>query len=77
MFTNSSGWTVRPSSLGTKPKRIFDPGKKEDLLEYRYFITKGRWKSKICPFQLLWPYLDIPSMLHEMVAKHYVTKELK
>jgi hypothetical protein len=50
---------------------------RDDILEYKHFIIKGHWKSGSCPFQLQWPYLTIPNMLHEMVARHYVTKELK
>lgn len=72
-----NGYNIGPSTLGIKPKRIFDPRNRDDLLEYRHFITKGSWKNGTCPFQLQWPYLTIPNMLHEMVARHYVTKELK
>jgi hypothetical protein len=72
-----NGFNIQPSTLGILPKRIFDPRNREDLLEYKHFITKGKWKNGTCPFQLQWPYLTIPNMLHEMVAKHYVTKELK
>ena len=72
-----TGMSIGPSTLGIKPKRIFDPRNREDLLEYKYFITKGHWKSGSCPFQLQWPYLTVPNMLHETIARHYVTKELK
>jgi len=77
MVKTSSGYTLQPSTLGTIPKRIFDPRRQEDLVEYKHFVTKGTWKGKVCPFQLQWPYLNIPTMLHEMVAKHYITKEFK
>ena len=72
-----NGFNLQPSTLGTAPKRMFDPRNKQDLLEYKHFITKGNWKNGTCPFQLQWPYLSIPTMLHEVVARHYVTKELK
>ena len=72
-----NGHTIGPTTLGIAQKRYFDPGKLEDLLEYKHFVTKGRWKNSTCPFQLQWLYLTIPNMLHEMVARHYVTKELK
>ena len=72
-----NGHTIGPTTLGTAEKRYFDPGRTEDILEYKYFVTRGRWKNSTCPFRLQWPYLTIPNMLHEMVAKHYVTKELK
>ena len=65
------------SNLKPQPKRIFNPKNREDLLEYRHYVTKGTWKNGICPFELHWPYVSIPHMLHELVAKHYVTKELK
>jgi hypothetical protein len=72
-----NGYRLGPTTLGVAPKRYFDPRKVEDLLEYKHFITKGNWKHGTCPFQLQWPYLTIPNMLHEMIARHYVTKELK
>jgi hypothetical protein len=72
-----NGHTIGPTTLGAVEKRYFDPRNRADLLEYKYFVTKGRWKNSTCPFRLQWPYLSIPNMLHEMVAKHYVTKELK
>lgn len=72
-----NGHVMGVSTLGIKPRRVFDPKNRDDLLEYKYFITKGHWKGGSCPFQLQWPYLTIPNMLHEMIAKHYVTKELK
>jgi hypothetical protein len=72
-----NGHTIGPTTLGAVEKRYFDPRNREDLLEYKYFVTKGRWKKSTCPFRLQGPYLSIPNMLHEMVAKHYVTKELK
>jgi len=71
-----TGHTIGPTTLGTKPKRIFDPKSREDLLEYKHFITKGNWKNGSCPFVLQWPYVSIPYMLHEIIARHYVTKEL-
>ena len=72
-----NGYRLGPTTLGVAPKRYFDPRKLEDLLEYKHFITKGNWKHGTCPFRLQWPYLTIPNMLHEVVARHYVTKELK
>lgn len=72
-----NGHVMAPSTLKVTPKRYFDPTKLEDLLEYKHFITKGRWKNYTCPFILEWPYLTIPNMLHETIAKHYVNKELK
>jgi len=72
-----NGHTIGPTTPRTAAKRYFDPGRSEDILEYKYFVTRGRWKNSTCPFRLQWPYLSIPNMLHEMVAKHYVTKELR
>ena len=69
-----NGYRLGPTTLGIAPKRYFDPRKLEDLLEYKHFITKGNWKHGTCPFRLQWPYLTIPNMLHEVVARHYVTK---
>jgi hypothetical protein len=71
-----TGHTIGPTTLGIKPKRVFDPKSRDDLLEYKHFITKGNWKHGSCPFVLQWPHVSIPYMLHEIIARYYVTKQL-
>ena len=54
------------------PKRIFNPASKEDLAVYRSFITTNSWSGKTCPFELVWPFLNIPHQLATQIAEHAV-----
>ena len=56
------------------PKRVFDPSKKEDLAVYKNYITEHSWGKTGCPFELEWPYLDIPTMLSNKIAAAAVAK---
>ena len=51
-------------------KRIFDPKKTEDLKAYRNFLRKNNWGKHGCPFELEWPWLNIPCMISHKIAKH-------
>jgi hypothetical protein len=55
-------------------KRLFDPKKKEDLAEYRRYVKTRGWGSKGCPFELEYPYQDIPNMLAQKISKYAVEK---
>jgi hypothetical protein len=48
-----------------RPRREFDPSKAEDILEFRHFMSRGKWTGHQCPFVLEWPYLTIPDMLKD------------
>lgn len=52
-------------------RRPFDPNKKEDIEEYRFFLAHSRWKNG-CPFRLDWPYLTIPDMIKDRTVKNYL-----
>ena len=49
----------------TRTQRKFDPSKSDDILEFRYFMTNGKWTNHQCPFTLEWPYLTVPDMLKD------------
>ena len=53
----------------TRIRRGFDPAKKEDIDEYRYFLRIRKWRSG-CPFYLEWPYLTIPDMIKDKIIMH-------
>ena len=57
-------------------KRAFDPSKAEDLYEFKYYVTNNRWRNA-CPFNLEWPYLDIPTMCYALTAKQYLKQVTK
>lgn len=50
-------------------RRRFDPSRKEDLNELKYFISHSKWKSG-CPFYLEDPWSDIPIMCKEKYTQH-------
>lgn len=54
------------------PKRTFNPAKKEDLAVYRNFIKTNSWGQGTCPFELVWPFLNIPHQLATQIAEHAV-----
>ena len=51
-------------------KRVFDPAKKKDREEYKYFLTNKSWKSFVCPFVLEWPYFTVPDMINDKITHH-------
>lgn len=52
-------------------KRFFNPSKKEDILEYKYFLENSKWKTN-CPFILEWPHLTITNMIQSLLIEHYI-----
>jgi hypothetical protein len=54
-------------------RRFFDPAKKTDLMELKFFIQHGRWQNS-CPFYLEEPFLDIPAMCERKFAQHQLSK---
>lgn len=65
---------MRYSKLAyTFPRRIFDPSKKEDIAELKYFLKHNKWKN-YCPFYAVYPWEDIPAMCLEIYAKYSLGK---
>jgi len=56
-------------------RRYFDPSKREDLNEFRFFKQHNKWKTG-CPFYLEWPYSDIGTMC-DSVYSSYMLKKLQ
>jgi hypothetical protein len=48
----------------------FDPTFHDDMVCAKEYLTHSKWGQQGCPFFLEWPYLDIPSMLKDKIAKH-------
>jgi hypothetical protein len=55
----------------SKNRREFNPNKKEDVAEYRYYIRNSQWENG-CPFWLDWPYLTIPDMIKDRIVLSYL-----
>lgn len=46
---------------GVNVRRLFDPSKKEDLAELKYYMEHGHWRNA-CPFYMEHPWENIPAM---------------
>lgn len=53
------------------PKRVFDPKSKVDLQVYRDFLKNNGWGGP-CPFVLEQPFLSIPHMIADKIARSQV-----
>jgi hypothetical protein len=41
----------------------------------RHFNDTGRWADKLCPFELHWPHLAVPSMCNALLLKYYTDND--
>lgn len=57
----------------THPKRPFNPANKDDLRAYKRYVDTGGWGGP-CPFELEIPYLEIPYMIADKIARYTVSK---
>jgi hypothetical protein len=66
------------SVLGqAKPvRRDFDPTKKDDLLELRYFLDNNKWRNG-CPFRLVGEFSEIPYQCLVRFAKAKLPKPVE
>jgi hypothetical protein len=55
------------------PRREFNPADKKDLLEFKHFKLKGKWKNG-CPFYLEDPFVEIPAMCESKFTNYMLTK---
>ena len=67
--------TVRAGTLSKalSPRVIFNPRDQQHLREYAAFIKHRRWRNG-CRFLLEDPYTDIPSMISNKLAAHFLRK---
>jgi hypothetical protein len=54
----------------------FDPDNHKHLKVYADFIKNKSW-GKACPFYLVDPWLNVPSMIDSMLARHHLQKTAK
>ena len=54
----------------TKLKEQFSPLNKVHMKMAAQFFRNYRWGQNGCPFQLEWPYEDIPYMLKTKITEH-------
>ena len=55
------------------PRREFNPADKKDLLEFKHFKQKGKWKNG-CPFYLEDPFVEIPAMCESKFTTYMLEK---
>lgn len=56
--------------LEYRGRHHFDPANKQDCAAFKFFLENSKWKDGKCPFVLEYPYLDIPTMVHNKLSKH-------
>jgi len=56
------------------PKRVFDVTDKKDLTIYKNYIRENSWGDDGCPFELEWPWLNIPDMIAHKISAYVVEK---
>lgn len=54
-------------------RRRFDPSKREDQEELKYFLQNNKWRTG-CPFYVEYPWSDIPAMCKDMYAKYMLNQ---
>lgn len=54
-------------------RRIFDPAKRNDQLELKFYIINGRWQGK-CPFYAEYPWEDIPAMCKDKYTAYQLSR---
>lgn len=65
--------TLQTFRRALTPQRSFDPSKKEDLLELKYFNENGTWRNG-CPFYVEEPFIEIPAMCYFKYTERMLSK---
>lgn len=55
-----------------KERKKFDPNNPNHIEEVIYFKTNSKWKT-VCPFENEWPWNDIPRMIDDRLARHFLS----
>ena len=58
--------------LDMKKRRVFDVNSKQDVEAYRQFIINKGWGSDGCPFELEYPFDNIPAMIDNKLIRHFL-----
>lgn len=61
------------SKSAVRERRDFNPSKKEDLVELGFFVKNKKWREG-CPFNLEFPYTDVPNMCMIKYAEHSLSR---
>jgi hypothetical protein len=59
-------------NLNLHQRHQFDPSSKDDLRKARIFFHTMSWGPAGCPFNLEWPYEDIPYMLKTKITEYFL-----
>jgi hypothetical protein len=54
------------------PRRVFDTADKNDLKIYKNYLKTHSWSKYGCPFELEWPWLNIPDMIAHKISMRAV-----
>lgn len=58
--------------LDMKKRRVFDVNSKQDVEAYRQFIVNKGWGSDGCPFELEYPFDNIPAMIDNKLIRYFL-----
>ena len=58
---------------GAFERRLFDPSKREDVLELKHYVEHNKWNS-FCPFFVEYPWEDVPTMCKDKFAAYQLSK---
>ncbi len=53
---------------GINHRRLFDPERKEDLLEFKFFLENDKWRGA-CPFYLEEAWDNVPAMCKDKYTR--------
>lgn len=53
-------------------KRLFSVHNAEDMKIFRSFLVANTWGPSGCPFNVEDPYVSIPDMIKDKIARHYL-----
>jgi hypothetical protein len=60
------------SILKQKSKRRFNVNDTKDLETFANFVKKSTWGSQGCPFEVEDPYLSVPDMIKDKIARKHL-----
>ena len=63
------------TKLGKMMQRTFknfDVTDRKDLDRYKTFLQTGAWGTEGCPFICEDPWLSVPDMIKDKIARHYL-----
>lgn len=55
-----------------KLRRSFDVNNKKDVETYRQFLVQSKWGTGGCPFELEYPFDNVPAMVDNKLIRYFL-----